>query len=451
MPKVPARQDFNHKVRAKAYPTAERNGLIWVYMGQRMQPPCPARHRGHPDCPQHPLVPATRGKWLQAPEGDIDTSHLGVLHLGSLGAGDLPAGHSMRPTVQNRAPEYVVMDAPWGTMHGGHRPGEEGLTSWRVAHYPLPFWAQTPNTQFATRALACAWVPMDDANCMLFDIAGGVDAGNPAYNSKRLSGEPLFEPFVYAPNSSDRHGRWRCVDNVSNDWGVDRGAQRSGRRFTGIANATMQDQAVTESMGGITSHEFEHLGPSDLMITRTRKRALAAARAWNHGAGAPPGVDDPEVCYGARAGSFMHDPAVNLQAAYRAQWADAVRLRSVALSCQVFGEHLRAQGSGHIINITSLPRQKGGTVASAHYAAAKAGALMLSKYFAQALAGSGVPVNAIAPGFISTAKGRSSAEQIAAIEQRLPIGRFGESEETAAAVLLLAGDQGGFSSVPRWT
>ena len=79
--------------------------------------------------------------WLQALEGDIDTSHVGFLHLGSLGADDLPAGPPMRPTVQNRAPEYEVMDAPWGTMYGGHRSGEVGLTSWRVAHYLFPFWA----------------------------------------------------------------------------------------------------------------------------------------------------------------------------------------------------------------------------------------------------------------------------------------------------------------------
>ncbi|WP_162567631.1 SDR family NAD(P)-dependent oxidoreductase [Variovorax sp. SRS16] len=122
----------------------------------------------------------------------------------------------------------------------------------------------------------------------------------------------------------------------------------------------------------------------------------------------------------------------------------AVNMRSVFLSCQIFGEHMRANGYGRIVNVTSLAGQNGGTVASAHYAASKAGAIMLSKYFALQLAGSGVVVNAVSPGPISTAKGRLSAEQIARVESLVPVKRFAEASEIAAAVALLASDQGGF-------
>lgn len=122
----------------------------------------------------------------------------------------------------------------------------------------------------------------------------------------------------------------------------------------------------------------------------------------------------------------------------------AINMRSVFLSCQVFCEHMRANGFGRIINITSLAGQNGGTVASAHYASAKAGATMLSKYFAQLMAGTGVTVNAIAPGPLDTAKGRLSDEQIATIEKRVPIGRFGKASEIAAAAALLASPEGGF-------
>lgn len=122
----------------------------------------------------------------------------------------------------------------------------------------------------------------------------------------------------------------------------------------------------------------------------------------------------------------------------------AINMRSVFLSCQVFSEHMRANGYGRIVNVTSLAGQNGGTVASAHYAASKAGAIMLSKYFALQLAGSGVVVNAVSPGPISTAKGRLSAEQIARVESLVPVKRFAEASEIAAAVALLASDQGGF-------
>ena len=122
----------------------------------------------------------------------------------------------------------------------------------------------------------------------------------------------------------------------------------------------------------------------------------------------------------------------------------AINMKSVFLSCQIFAEHMRANGYGRIVNVTSLAGQKGGTVASAHYAAAKAGATMLSKYFAMQLAGSGVTVNAISPGPIATAKGRLSPEQIERIEDLVPIGRFAEASEIASAAAMLASNQGGF-------
>lgn len=122
----------------------------------------------------------------------------------------------------------------------------------------------------------------------------------------------------------------------------------------------------------------------------------------------------------------------------------AVNMRSVFLSCQVFGPVLQRQGYGRIVNVTSLAGQNGGTVAAPHYAAAKAGAIMLTKYFAQLFAPQGVTVNAIAPGPTESAKGRLSPEQVAAIEARVPVGRFARVEEMAAAVALLASDRGGF-------
>lgn len=122
----------------------------------------------------------------------------------------------------------------------------------------------------------------------------------------------------------------------------------------------------------------------------------------------------------------------------------AINMRSVFLSCQVFSGHMRDNGYGRIVNITSLAGQNGGTVASPHYAAAKAGAIMLTKYFARVLGGTGVTVNAVSPGPIASAKGRLSPEQITRIEREVPAGRFMEVHEIAAAVALLASDRGGF-------
>lgn len=328
MPNVPIHQDFKEKVHAKSYRTAERNGLVWVYMGGRSEPPPLPAIEANLIAGAEVWCLQRDCNWLQALEGDIDTSHVGFLHVGSLKAEDLDEHHPMRPTVLDRAPEYAVANTDWGTMYGGFRANDDGQMSWRVAHFMFPFWTQTPNTRFASRAIARAWVPMDDHHSMLFDITGGVDDGNPAYNSRRKTGEPLFEPFAYAPNTTDWFGRWRCVDDARNDWGIDRESQRSGRQYTGIANITMQDQAVTESMGPLIDHCYEHLAPTDQMIARTRRRLLMAARAFRDQPAPPPGSDDPEVYFGARAGSFLHDPATPLQDAYDAQLKLATRWRA---------------------------------------------------------------------------------------------------------------------------
>ena len=109
MPNVPAQQDFKDTVRAKAYRTVERNGLVWVYMGDKPEPPPLPQIEAN-------LMPGSEiwclqreCNWLQALEGDIDTSHVGFLHLGSLTTDDLtpddlPADHPMRPTLLDRAP-----------------------------------------------------------------------------------------------------------------------------------------------------------------------------------------------------------------------------------------------------------------------------------------------------------------------------------------------------------
>ena len=326
MPSVPARMDFKERVHAKAYKTYEANGLIWVYMGadQDNPPPHPQIEAAmHPDaeiwCLQRDC------NWLQALEGDIDTSHVGFLHVGSLKAEDLDEDHPMRPTVLNRAPDYEVAQSDWGVMYGGYRPNDDGQMSWRVAHYMFPFWTQTPNNRFATRAIARAWVPIDDEHSMLFDITCGSDAGNPAYTSTLKDGTPLFDVISYAPNTTDWYGRWRSTDSETNDWAIDRDSQRNGTQFTGIPNITMQDQAVTESMGPITDHSFENLAPTDQMIARVRRRVLMAARAVAEGKAPAPGAQEPEVFYNARAGSFLHNPDDSLAGAYETALSKATR------------------------------------------------------------------------------------------------------------------------------
>src|SRR5690242_20934489 len=82
MPNEPAESDFKHKVKALAYPTRERGGLVWAYMGPRADPPPPPELEANMLPEGECAVSATQREcnWLQTIEGDIDTSHAGFLH-----------------------------------------------------------------------------------------------------------------------------------------------------------------------------------------------------------------------------------------------------------------------------------------------------------------------------------------------------------------------------------
>ena len=106
---------------------------------------------------------------------------------------------------------------------------------------------------------------------------------------------------------------------------------------------------------------------------------------------------------------------------------------------------MRTSGVGRIINLTSLAGQQGGMVAGAHYAASKAGIIVLTKIFARELAPFGVTVNAVAPaaidGPIMQGLGNARIEELATA---IPVGRIGTPDEVASVVTYLASDAAGF-------
>jgi len=96
------------------------------------------------------------------------------------------------------------------------------------------------------------------------------------------------------------------------------------------------------------------------------------------------------------------------------------------------------QGSGRIINITSVSAQTGGVSGGVNYTASKGGLAAMTKTLARDLAPSGITVNSISPGQIDADPNLLSAEQREHVTGLIPLGRLGEPEEIAYAALFLA-------------
>jgi phenylpropionate dioxygenase-like ring-hydroxylating dioxygenase large terminal subunit len=316
MPNEPAESDFKAKVKAVAYPTRERGGIVWAYLGPRSTPPPLPRFEGNMLAEGEWQVTAIQREcnWFQGLEGDIDTSHFSFLHAGSMDVNSQQPDTFSYYMLAARAPRYSVVDTDFGTMYGAFRDTDDGRRYWRVANFLFPFWTMPPQGMLGHKITARGWVPMDDTHTMFF-MSGPKfrrlpppDAERSAALNRANEGTAPAGPWNrLQPNTSDWLGRFRLNANASNDYMIDREKQRrnSGMDdFTGIQGIHLQDQAITESEGPIYDRSTEHLAASDMMIIRVRRRLLMAAQALAEQGLTPPGVDDPEV-FGARAGGVF--------------------------------------------------------------------------------------------------------------------------------------------------
>ena len=122
-----------------------------------------------------------------------------------------------------------------------------------------------------------------------------------------------------------------------------------------------------------------------------------------------------------------------------------VNVRGVRLACQVFGRFmLKKQTPGSIINVASLsaitPLSRVFT-----YSASKAAVLNLTQNLAREWAPHGIRVNALSPGFFPAEQNRKvlTPDRVESILRHTPMGRFGNADELAGAVLLLASPTAG--------
>jgi len=140
-----------------------------------------------------------------------------------------------------------------------------------------------------------------------------------------------------------------------------------------------------------------------------------------------------------------------LEAWHRVQ---EVNLTSVYLCCKYVLPHMRRQGKGSIINTASFVAVLGAATSQISYTASKGGVLAMTRELGVQFAREGIRVNALCPGPVSTPLLRElfakDPERAARRLVHVPMGRFGEPEEIAAAVAFLASDDSSFMTASQF-
>lgn len=130
------------------------------------------------------------------------------------------------------------------------------------------------------------------------------------------------------------------------------------------------------------------------------------------------------------------------------QRVQEVNLTSVFLCCKHVIPQMRAQGKGSVINTASFVAMMGAATSQVSYTASKGGVVAMSRELGVQFARDGVRVNALCPGPVGTPLLRdlfaSDPEQAARRLVHIPMGRFAEAAEIAAAVAFLASDDASF-------
>jgi phthalate 4,5-dioxygenase oxygenase subunit len=306
MPNEPAESDFKHKVKAVAYPTQERGGVVWAYMGPlKTPPPLPDLEANMVEGAQGYAIQHDHN-WLQVLEGTIDTVHAVFLHAGSIRAEDQPPDTFVEWELRQRSTSFEGIDTPIGACYAARRDAMPGYSYYRIAQFMMPFYGMSPASGGLLGggpSALTACVPMDDEHTLYVKFAAVGASPNRGSRADRTQ----TGGWRLLPNTTAWHGRFLSEADTQNDYLLDRDVQRrnvGNNGYTGIPGGRQQDRAITSSMGPIYDRTQEHLGTTDSLIIRSRRRLIDTARAFARTGNPPPGSQDPEL-YRLRSGQIV--------------------------------------------------------------------------------------------------------------------------------------------------
>jgi phthalate 4,5-dioxygenase oxygenase subunit len=314
VPSELAASGYCQKIKLTSYPLVERGGILWTYMGPpELQPALPEFEFAMVPPKQRYVSKRQQDcNYLQALEGGIDPTHVAFLH--KLDKDPMFKGaKGNQYTQQNVQIKFEVVETDGGLLFSARRNAENNQYYWRISHWIMPCYT-TVGPRGDHPILGHFWIPMDDETCMVW-----------SYNF--LPARELTEKELQYMN--DGHGihvkmipgTFIPVQNKSNDYLMDRAAQKQGISFSGIDGLANQDAAIQESMGPVQDRTQENLVSSDNFIIMTRHRLLKAALALQQKGMPPPGVDP--ASHRVRSAAMILPPEVPFMEAFK----EAIKVR----------------------------------------------------------------------------------------------------------------------------
>jgi len=288
VPAEPVGSPFASKVRIRAYPVRERNGILWGYLGPGDPPELPSldcfaapdeytfAFKGHLDC-----------NWLQALEVGIDPVHASYLHRFetdddpeasyglqfrgvSLGS-EMPMTKILReygrPEIINSRTDYGQRIVALRVLDG--RGFDGSATHVRITHQVFPHGITIPLSP--TMSITQWHVPIDDVSCYWYAMFTSLD--------EPVDRETMRSQRVKAVTLPD----YKPLRNRANSYGFNPHEQRM-LTYTGLGpDINVHDQMAVEGQGHIHDRTRERLARSDRAIITYRRMLLDAIAAVAEG------------------------------------------------------------------------------------------------------------------------------------------------------------------------
>lgn len=289
IPNATVPQAFMDKCKLRGYPTQEKGGMIWTYMGPPALMPELPHYEFLQSPPSHYYVSKfmADGNYLQSMEGECDSGHVGFLHryLQSDGVSAASAGGQNYVSRVNHV-HWEVEETDYGLIMAAQRDLGDGRANWRANLFMLPHTVPIATVRGVTMTCHIR-VPIDDESSWLF---------RPRWNPSRPLTPTELAQFKHAGEDYPQliPGTYIPQENKDNDYGLDRSMQRNFS-YTGIKSLAAQDMAVQYDQAGVIADRTrENLVSADRAVIVMRQRLLKAARALQAGT-EPPEARRPEV------------------------------------------------------------------------------------------------------------------------------------------------------------